>query len=594
MVEVGEVDATHHVQGLVVVGIESEVLQKQLAAYDADGVVVETHADAVWDAEEVGVVDIHLAVDVGVSGGTSDGHAAFGIAVEAEDLVWCEAVDERQGGALHVERGVDHALALVPVGASEQSELLFVEHQSGFDGVGVVFLLQIDHFCAEVAHVGSFVGHAGYSHVGGHGDMLILVLQDMVVAVEFAGDAGQVGYHRRQLSQVNVVQADGKVLQHGRVLVLCVDLHTGLVVGDEVYLGLYLLVACQEDVVVLVQVELFIAQGRTVGHQPEAHAVVLHLCCGSDAYAHAPLGIVEAQAGQRPVLVEMAVDEGVEDELRILAVVAHLPLIGQPLAFLYETQADGVDQETVVVERVEVSLAVDAGLGRGGQVEGHLLEVGAHGSQQVGYRVLALALQMEFHYRQQGLDGRLVDDFFMILSHHRVGEDAGLVDQLLVAACGIEFEDEVATLHPGVGRIGIGLQQDTDVAWGVGLAAILHVDVVQPSADVVGRFHVGTDLEAAVHADGEGTPHEPHLEEVGLGEVAADGPLYLAGVEHQVGADAAFEDLVVAVDVYLSPSVGQQRRCRQVVQVPLAVLQPLDDGLGVEPALGRQEVGAVA
>ena len=66
------------------------------------------------------------------------------------------------------------------------------------------------------------------------------------------------------------------------------------------------------------------------------------------------------------------------------------------------------------------------------------------------------------------------------------------------------------------------------------------------------------------------------------------------GVEQQLGADAAVEDLVVSDDVELSPSVEQGGRSHQVVQIPAAVLQSLDAGVGSEAALGREEVGAIA
>ena len=572
MIHVGEVDAAHHVQRLIVVGIESEVLQQQLAADDAYGVVVEAHADAVRDADEVGRVDIHLAVDVGMAGSAPDGHAAFCIAVETDDLVGHEAVDERQRGACHVERGVDETFILVLVGASEQAELLAVEHQAGFDGVGVVLLLQVHKLGAQVADVGTLVGHACHRHVRGHGDMLILVLQDVVVTVELAGDARQVGDDGRQLSQVDMVQADGEVLEHRGVLVLGVDLHTRLVVGDEVYLRLYLLVARQEDVVVGIEVKLLVADGGSLGHQPEAQASWLHLGRGPDPDAHPPLVVIVAQSCQCPMLVEVSVDEGVEHELWVLAVVAYLPLVGEPLTLLPQAQPDGVDADAVVVEREEVALAVDACQRRGGEVEGQLLEVGACGHEQVRQGVVALALHVQAHRRQQRLDGRLVDDLVAELLADGVGEHTHLAEQPLIAARGVELQDEVAALDAGVGGVGIGLHEDAHVAGGVGLAGISDGEVVQPAADVVAVFHVGAHLQAAVGADGERIAYQSHLIEVGLGEVGADGSLYPVGVEQQVGADAALEELVVTVDVKLSSSVGEDGCCRELVQVQVAVL----------------------
>ena len=94
MVCVGEIQTAHHIQRLVVVGVKTKVLQQQLAAYDAYWVVVEAHADAVGDADEVSGVDIELTVDIWMTGGSPDGHAPLCIALEAYNLVRHEAVDE--------------------------------------------------------------------------------------------------------------------------------------------------------------------------------------------------------------------------------------------------------------------------------------------------------------------------------------------------------------------------------------------------------------------------------------------------------------------------------------------------------------------
>ena len=375
---------------------------------------------------------------------------------------------------------------------------------------------------------------------------------------------------------------------------LGVDLHTSLIVRDEIDFRLDLLTAGEEDVVVFVQVELLISQRRTVGQEPEAQTFFLHLGCGSDADTHTALPVEIAQARQCPVLVDVAIEEGVEDELRVLLVVADLSLISQPIVFLYETQADGVDLDAVVVEREEMSLSVDTCLRRGGEVEHQFLEVGACGAQEVGDRIVALALQMEFHHWQQSFDGGLVDDLVVELSDDGVGEGGELADQPLIAARRVELQDEVTALHAGVGGVRIGLQQDADIAWSVGFPTVLHIDIVQAPADVMGVFHVRTDFQTAVGADGEGLLNETHLVEVGLGEVAADSALDLVGVEQQLGADAAVEDLVVSDDVELSATVEQGGRSHQVVQIPAAVLQSLDAGVGSEAALGREEVGAIA
>ena len=181
-----EVDVAHQVQRLVIIGIETEVLQQQMAAHDAYRVVVEAHADTVGDADEIGLVDIHLTVYVGMGGGTFDGQRALAVALKTHQLVGHETVGQGEWHTGHREGGVDLAVVACRgclVDTAEQAELLIVEHQTGLDGMGVVFLHQIHQFGADVADGRALVGHVVDGHVGDHGDMLLLVYQDVVVAM---------------------------------------------------------------------------------------------------------------------------------------------------------------------------------------------------------------------------------------------------------------------------------------------------------------------------------------------------------------------------------------------------------------------------
>ena len=206
MLGVAEVDVAHQVQRLVVVGVESEVLQQQVGAYHAQGVVVEAHSHAVGDAHQIGRVYVHLAVYQWVAGGALDAEAALAVAFQADDLVGYEAVDERQRQPCHVEAGVDVSFTFIIIGATQQSELLLVEHQAGLDGVGVALLLQVYQLGADVAYGRALVGHALHAHVGGHGEALLLVLQYVEVAIQIACDARHIGQHRGQLVQIDAVE----------------------------------------------------------------------------------------------------------------------------------------------------------------------------------------------------------------------------------------------------------------------------------------------------------------------------------------------------------------------------------------------------
>ena len=147
--------------------------------------------------------------------------------------------------------------------------------------MSVVLALHVDQFGREVADGRTLVDHLLHGHIGNDGDMFAVIHHDMVVAVELAADARQVRQRRRQFAQVETVDADGQVLQVGvcsvRVSwVVRVDFHTRLVVGYQVYLGLQAVIAVDEQVVVLVQVELLVGNGGALGHQLYAHPLVLH------------------------------------------------------------------------------------------------------------------------------------------------------------------------------------------------------------------------------------------------------------------------------------------------------------------------------
>ena len=101
---------------------------------------------------------------------------SLSITFETYDLVGNETIGYRQREACHIERGVDIAFALVMIGSTQQSELLIIKHQTGFDGMGVFLFLQIYELSADVTNGRTFVGHIPHSHVGSHGDVAVLIL----------------------------------------------------------------------------------------------------------------------------------------------------------------------------------------------------------------------------------------------------------------------------------------------------------------------------------------------------------------------------------------------------------------------------------
>ena len=98
------------------------------------------------------------------------------------------------------------SFTFIIIGATQQSELLLVEHQAGLDGVGVALLLQVYQLGADVAYGRALVGHALHAHVGGHGEAAPAGPAVWVVAIQIACDARYIGQHPGQLVQIDAVE----------------------------------------------------------------------------------------------------------------------------------------------------------------------------------------------------------------------------------------------------------------------------------------------------------------------------------------------------------------------------------------------------
>ena len=157
-------------------------------------------------------------------------------------MVGDEAVDEAQRHAGERQRGIEIFVAvghlLITVATADGGYLVAVLQQGALYGVGVVLALQIHKLCTEITHGTAFVGHILDQHVAGHGDLLVLVHHQVVVAVEQACDMRHIGDGGGEVIQVELRKADGEVLQQGGVLILGIDLYTGLVVGHQTDVGL--------------------------------------------------------------------------------------------------------------------------------------------------------------------------------------------------------------------------------------------------------------------------------------------------------------------------------------------------------------------
>ena len=408
--------------------------------------------------------------------------------MESEELVGNESVDHRQRQALEEQACVDELVVLVVIGSREQSYLVVVLHQSCLDGMSVVFLLQIHQLGADIADGAALVGHIVHGHVADHRQLAVGILDDVEVAVEDAGHLGQiVGQDAGDLAQVQLVEADGDVLQRRGVAVLGIDFYAGAVVGNEVYLRAHLMTARQQDEVVGVEVELLVADGRTFGQQVQVDAGIDHLGLGAQTDAQTVVDVVVAHAEGGAALLEQSVDEGVEDKLRVLLVVAHLTLERQVVLALYETEIDGVEAHVVDGQRMDEALAVDACLGRRIDVEQQLLEVDALTAVQEGDDgIVLLALDVELHDGKQAADGGLVDDALVELTGDGIAEYREAPQEAFVVAAGVGLDDEVTALCAEIGGVGTCLDEQPDVTGTVGLAGVAQRQVVDESADAMG------------------------------------------------------------------------------------------------------------
>ena len=93
-VHIREIDIAHHVDRLVVIGIESEVLEQQTGIDDTHRVVVKAHADAIRLTYQIGILDIDFTINLRMFQCALDGQFAFGKALETYNLVCDESVAE--------------------------------------------------------------------------------------------------------------------------------------------------------------------------------------------------------------------------------------------------------------------------------------------------------------------------------------------------------------------------------------------------------------------------------------------------------------------------------------------------------------------
>ena len=96
IVKVAEIDITLHIQRVVVMGIDGEVLKQQVRMLDAYGVIIETQLDTIGHTFQIRIGEIDLTIDLWTRKGTLNGQCSFSVTLQATELVGHETIDNVQ------------------------------------------------------------------------------------------------------------------------------------------------------------------------------------------------------------------------------------------------------------------------------------------------------------------------------------------------------------------------------------------------------------------------------------------------------------------------------------------------------------------
>ena len=441
-----EIHVAIHRERTVVVAVQRVVLKQQVASHNPHGVVVASHHHTVGHALDVGRVKLQLAVHLRACQRSCHGEMSLGISVEPYQLVGHESVHQRQRRAHEVERGVEISVAAVVIPTAEQSYLLAVAHYVSLHPVAVQSVLQIDKLAADVAHGHLLVCHSSHAHVRHHGYLLLGVLHEVEVAVHHSRQLRHKRHHRRHLPQVELVDAHGQVLQHGRVFPLAEHLHSCAVLGNEVNLGIHPSVAPEEHVVVLVELECLVSYQRHVWRHVHVDSAVAHLRHHSHVQSLCVVLVVELRVGTHPLSVEVSVDHRLEHEPRVALVVLHEQSEVHPGGVLPYAEPHCVYRYAVHGHLVYVSASSHSALWRRAEVYREVLEVKSLVSQHVGYWIIISALDAQAECRQQFAQLLLVDHLLPSLLLHLSHEPLHLLHQQFISPACLQVELQVAAV----------------------------------------------------------------------------------------------------------------------------------------------------
>ena len=138
----------------------------------------------------------------------------------------------------------------------------------------------------------------------------------------------------------------------------------------------------KEQIVVFVQIELLITQRRLLGHEMHTQSAVDHLCLRTKSCSQNVGCIIVSYTKSGATLLQNAVEEGIEHKLRILLVVTYLTTERQSFLTLRQSEIDGVQTYASHIQRMEITISVDARFRRHIHFEEQFLEVYAVTAEQ--------------------------------------------------------------------------------------------------------------------------------------------------------------------------------------------------------------------
>ena len=400
----------------------------------------------------------------------------------------------------HVERGVEHAFAHREVSALERAELLAVLGDDAIHVVAAARLWHVSELRAHVAQGAAVICHLVHVDRRGHGQLL-LRLREVDVAVEHARDVGRVRNDRQYLAYVEPVERSRDVLQCLRVVVVAVYLQSGSVAGRELHVSLYPTVVAKEDIVAVVYLKRLVAQYGLVVEDAQVDATRLHLRHQAQADAQLAAGVVYAGLYPRAMAGDGAVEEGVERQLALLAVV-RLEVIGHVALRRRQVQPRGVYGHAVHHYAYRLSEAVDAAGWRRRDIHVDGLEVEAVVVENLRHEVVGARLQCQLQLRQSMAQSLLVNVFVLYLPLQLCHERRHGLEQLLVAARGMEVEMEVVAVGNGASGVAVGVDVKRHVVGAQVPVAVPDGDVGEQSFNLVKLVEIGCHVHLSAHRHG--------------------------------------------------------------------------------------------